>query len=256
MSISTNLRNRIVGLLVVLSVILILSPLFLTNENSKENPKADDSAIAINQNGAVTDSSGQLVAAAEHDYSEMLEAPVDDLKKDSSDPLSLESNAPKADSPFDALNSTSSANASNERLFTQNALETAVPSNKELTAQNTYEAPAVEESLKTETLHSSKTKKSEQSTLNNRQSDTVAKTSLVSGTFASQMGVFSKKENAQTLLNKLKNSGFKAVTQSVNINGRSVIRVIAGTSKTRAGAEKICKSATAKTGEKCTILSL
>ncbi|MGN1281718.1 MAG: SPOR domain-containing protein [Succinivibrio sp.] len=266
MSISTNLRNRIVGLLVVLSVILILSPMFMSNEKSSDSKKSEDSAIAINQNGAVTDSSGQLVAAAEHDYSEMLEAPVDDLKNEVSDPLSLSENAPKASSPFDALGTQNGNNT-----FVQNTLETAVPSNERLVEENIYVAPesvasdtiadnSVSKdngSIRTETLHSNRQSNSENVKKPAVQPQSqVSKTTLVSGTFAAQMGVFSKKANAQGLLTKLKNAGFKAVTQSVNINGKSVIRVIAGTSKSRAGAEQICKNATARTGEKCTILSL
>ena len=62
MSITKNIRNRVVGILVVISIVLILLP-FL-NMNDKDNSKPqDDNAIAINQNGAVTDTNGQLVTA-------------------------------------------------------------------------------------------------------------------------------------------------------------------------------------------------
>ena len=76
MSITKNIRNRVVGILVVISIVLILLP-FL-NMNDKDNSKPqDDNAIAINQNGAVTDTNGQLVTAGNSDsvetnYSDML----------------------------------------------------------------------------------------------------------------------------------------------------------------------------------------
>lgn len=84
MSITKNIRNRVVGILVVISIVLILLP-FL-NMNDKDNSKPqDDNAIAINRNGAVTDTNGQLVTAGNSDsietnYSDMLEAPIDDTK--------------------------------------------------------------------------------------------------------------------------------------------------------------------------------
>ena len=122
MSITKNIRNRVVGILVVISIVLILLP-FL-NMNDKDNSKPqDDNAIAINRNGAVTDTNGQLVTAGNSDsietnYSDMLEAPIDDTKGSANSLSNVQKDAPSS-SPFDALNNNQEANTSNSNQATQ-----------------------------------------------------------------------------------------------------------------------------------------
>lgn len=53
----------------------------------------------------------------------------------------------------------------------------------------------------------------------------------MTGTFAAQIGVFSQKSYVTDNVAKLKKAGFNAQTQSVNINGKSMVRVFAGTAK-------------------------
>lgn len=290
MSITKSFRNRIVGILVVVSVVLILLP-FL-NMNGKDTPKAqDDNAIAINQNGAVTDTNGQLVTAGNSDsvetnYSDMLEAPIDDTKGSSVSALSNQQKEAPASSPFDALNNNQTGSASvsgqsvsdldvpNDNMFANANLETATPTGAKNTAKSdTVALPSVnnnaatpsapkQNSAKTETLRSSRV----QSTQNNKTDrnkvnthtavNTAPRSNLVTGTFAAQIGVFSQKSYVTENVLKLKKAGFNAQTQSVNINGKSMVRVFAGTSKTRQGADAICRSAKAKVGLDCRILSL
>lgn len=59
MAISTSLRNRIVGFTIVASTILIFLPVILSKDMIKRDAP-DNSAIAINQNGAVVDDNGNL----------------------------------------------------------------------------------------------------------------------------------------------------------------------------------------------------
>ena len=73
---------------------------------------------------------------------------------------------------------------------------------------------------------------------------------------AAQIGVFSQKSYVTENVAKLKKAGFNAQTQSVNINGKSMVRVFAGTAKTKQAADAICRSAKAKVGLDCRILSL
>ena len=288
MSITKNIRNRIVGILVVISIVLILLP-FL-NMNGKDTPKPqDDNAIAINQNGAVTDNNGQLVTAGSSDsvetnYSDMLEAPIDDTKGSNNALSNVQKEAP-ASSPFDALN-TNNASASNttvnsnqagsdlevpnDNMFASANLETATPTGAKNTAGNSNTLPSAntatvspapkQNTAKTETLKSSRVQANQNTAANKPKpqapTNTAPKSNLVSGTFAAQIGVFSQKSYVTENVAKLKKAGFNAQTQSVNINGKSMVRVFAGTSKTRQGADAICRSAKAKVGLDCRILSL
>ena len=288
MSITKNIRNRVVGILVVISIVLILLP-FL-NMNGKDTPKPqDDNAIAINQNGAVTDTNGQLVTAGSSDsvetnYSDMLEAPIDDTKGSNNALSNVQKDAPAA-SPFDALN-TNNASASNttvnsnqassdlevpnDNMFASANLETATPTGAKNSATNSSTLPSAssatvspapkQNTIKTETLKSSRVQANQNTVANKPKpqapANTAPKSNLVSGTFAAQIGVFSQKSYVTENVAKLKKAGFNAQTQSVNINGKSMVRVFAGTSKTRQGADAICRSAKAKVGLDCRILSL
>lgn len=292
MSITKNIRNRVVGILVVISIVLILLP-FL-NMNDKDNSKPqDDNAIAINQNGAVTDTNGQLVTAGNSDsvetnYSDMLEAPIDDTKGAANALSNVQKGAP-ASSPFDALNNNQVANPSNsnqatsdlevpnDNMFASANLETATPTGAKnsatvvttatsntstLPSANTKVAPQAPKSntVKTETLKSSRGQATQGANANKPKvqspASTAPKSNLVTGTFAAQIGVFSQKSYVTDNVAKLKKAGFNAQTQSVNINGKSMVRVFAGTAKTRQAADAICRSAKAKVGLDCRILSL
>ena len=292
MSITKNIRNRVVGILVVISIVLILLP-FL-NMNDKDNSKPqDDNAIAINQNGAVTDTNGQLVTAGNSDsvetnYSDMLEAPIDDTKGAANALSNVQKDAP-ASSPFDALNNNQVANTSNsnqaisdlevpnDNMFASANLETATPTGAKnsatvattatsntstLPSASTKVAPQAPKSntVKTETLKSSRLQATQSANANKPKVQSPAKTAhksnLVTGTFAAQIGVFSQKSYVTENVAKLKKAGFNAQTQSVNINGKSMVRVFAGTAKTKQAADAICRSAKAKVGLDCRILSL
>ena len=123
-TLSKSLRNRIVGFLVLLSVILIFMP-FLMKDDVVAKKNAD--AIAITPEGAVTDNNGQLVSAGEHDYSDLLD-PIDDS-------VAKTQVQPKADSPFDALKSSKTDNTSgitaadipDDNMFASSDLEVATP---------------------------------------------------------------------------------------------------------------------------------
>ena len=292
MSITKNIRNRVVGILVVISIVLILLP-FL-NMNDKDNSKPqDDNAIAINQNGAVTDTNGQLVTAGNSDsvetnYSDMLEAPIDDTKGAANALSNVQKDAP-ASSPFDALNNNQVANTSNsnqatsdlevpnDNMFASANLETATPTGAKNSAtvattatSNTSTLPSASikvapqapksNTVKTETLKSSRVQATQSANANKLKVQSPAgsapKSNLVTGTFAAQIGVFSQKSYVTENVAKLKKAGFNAQTQSVNINGKSMVRVFAGTAKTRQAADAICRSAKAKVGLDCRILSL
>jgi cell division septation protein DedD len=254
-TLSKSLRNRIVGFLVLLSVILIFMP-FLMKDDVVAKKNAD--AIAITPEGAVTDNNGQLVSAGEHDYSDLLD-PIDDS-------VAKTQVQPKADSPFDALKSSKTDNTSgvaaadipDDNMFASSDLEVATPTS----ASSNVTLPSVSnQSTKSETLKSThanvpaatpnvKTPKEKAPAQKNDSN------ALASGNYAAQVGVFSKKTGAQQVINQLKSAGFNPVTQNVNINGKPLIKVYAGTSKNRAAVQGICQRVQAKTSIKCMVQTL
>lgn len=254
-TLSKSLRNRIVGFLVLLSVILIFMP-FLMKDDVVAKKNAD--AIAITPEGAVTDNNGQLVSAGEHDYSDLLD-PIDDS-------VAKTQVQPKADSPFDALKSSKTDNTSgitaadipDDNMFASSDLEVATP----ISASSNVTLPSVSnQSPKSETLKSShanvpaatpnvKTPKEKAPAQKNDSN------ALASGNYAAQVGVFSKKTGAQQVINQLKSAGFSPITQNVNINGKPLIKVYAGTSKNRAAVQGICQRVQAKTSIKCMVQTL
>lgn len=253
-TISKSLRNRIVGFLVLLSVILIFMP-FLMKDDVVAKKNTD--AIAITPEGAVTDNNGQLVSAGEHDYSDLLD-PIDDS-------VAKTQVQPKADSPFDALKTKQSDTANSntvdvaeipdDNMFASSDLEVATPTNSSQSAA----LPSVSnQTVKSETLKSSHSAATAAPKANAQKTaapkaDTNA---LASGSYAAQVGVFSKKAGAQQVISQLKSAGFSPVTQNVNINGKPLIKVYAGTSKNRAAVQGICQRVQAKTNIKCMVQTL
>ena len=256
-TISKSLRNRIVGFLVLLSVILIFMP-FLMKDDVVAKKNTD--AIAITPEGAVTDNNGQLVSAGEHDYSDLLE-PIDDS-------VAKTQVQPKADSPFDALktkqtdtagsNTVDVAEIPDDNMFASYDLEVATPTNSSQSAA----LPSVSnQPVKSETLKSSHsaTATAAAAPKANAQKAATPKAdsnALASGNYAAQVGVFSKKAGAQQVISQLKSAGFSPVTQNVNINGKPLIKVYAGTSKNRAAVQGICQRVQAKTSIKCMVQTL
>ena len=253
-TISKSLRNRIVGFLVLLSVILIFMP-FLMKDDVVAKKNTD--AIAITPEGAVTDNNGQLVSAGEHDYSDLLE-PIDDS-------VAKTQVQPKADSPFDALKTKQSDTASSntvdvaeipdDNMFASSELEVATPTNSSQSAT----LPSVSnQTVKSETLKSSHSAAADAPKANTQKTAApkADANALASGNYAAQVGVFSKKAGAQQVISQLKSAGFSPVTQNVNINGKPLIKVYAGTSKNRASVQGICQRVQAKTKIKCMVQTL
>lgn len=248
MNLSKSLRNRIVGILVLLSVVLIFIPALMSRGGSEKAESGSSNSIAITKDGAVTDERGQLVSANEHDYSDLLD-PVDDT-----------AGAPKKESPFEiAKNNSNSQNSQGSYDLLPPELEDAEPSNtayanESLKVNETLTSKKVnaQNQPKSEVLHSSSASR------NNVQAkpNSSAKSSsniLASGSYAAQYGVFSQQKGADTAVKNLKQLGFSPVTQRVNVNGKDVIKVYAGVSKNRSQAMAIVKKCSAKTKVKCLI---
>ena len=247
MAITKSIRNRLVGVLVILSLILILVPL-LNPSKSQDGAQneVDKEAIAITSQGAVTDDNGQLVSVGEKDYSDLLD-PVDDTKS------ALVSNNDK--SPFDAVNKDNLPSA--QELPAQNQLETTAPITEAPAKPNTYVEPT--QTVKTEVLTSNRTNNGK--TTNTQASRNVVKntqkTSIATGSYAAQVGAFTQKEKIQAVMAKLTKAGFKPVSHNINVNGKALVRIYAGSAKDRNGALAICNKVKAKSlGLECQVSQL
>lgn len=241
-TLSKNVRNRIVGLLVIISVILIMVP-FLLKDNSdfKNNRSAD--AIAITKDGAVTDNEGQLVSANEHDYSDLLD-PEDDLPKSD--------NLPKPPVPDTSTLTTAVADNATPHMPKYDEVEEVLPS---------VSVPAVSEN--SERLTSNRTPNvsagSEENVLRSNRAREKSVNPVVttpksnkpelknSSRYAAQVGVFSKKVGADKVVAELKKAGFKPTTEKGNVNGVLSIRVYAAVSSSREEILNVCKKVSEKT---------
>ncbi len=284
MALGKKIRNRILGLLVLLSIAMIMVPAIM--DPGQIYKKSADS-IAVNGYGAVGENNGRPDGSS--DYSDLL-SPVEGAditpeqlaaqnagtrdkpseNTDESDPfadnqaLSIAQSNDNAD-PFagvtdnTAVNAVPRAipadgNAQVQRLKQAQAQaqnNTPRPQNEVLKSskntQSTAKAPA--NSSNTERLVSSHART--QSTTTN-----TGNVSVPSSGFAVQVGVFSSKQNADSVVAKLKAAGISARQVPAVINGRSLIRVYAGAPKSKDAANGIARRVQQVTGTKPSVVAL
>ena len=265
MSISKSLRNRLIGFLVIISLIMIIVPAMM---DPRQVYVQDEDAIAVNDQGAILDKNGQLVSPAEHDYTDLL-APEDDT-------LSSTGNVPAIPVPNNnnAPLITSNASQPQEELEVPDdnmfgpapAIIDAQPLNSQKD-QSLYSSSQTQEVLPSAHSTSQSPKKSETSASNVKQNIAQNKPAAstpknsntnsvkANGEFALQVGVFSNKNNADSVLAKLKMSGYKPVTQVINVNGKSAVRIYAGFANSREAAKSLASEIQSRTGYKCNVVS-
>lgn len=289
MVLGRKIRNRILGLLVLLSIAMILVPAIM--DPGQIYKKSSDS-IAVNGHGALTDKSGRMVEGTQ-DYSDLL-SPVEgadvtpeqlaaqnagsreqlpennqdlDPIADSS-ALAIARNNDNAD-PFATVNSTpavapvvapqpipADGNAQVQRLKqaqAQNNTPKAQAQNEVLKSskgtQNTAKASSGNNNNNTERLISNHAKAQANTA-------TASSSAQSSSGFAVQVGVFSSKQNADAVVAKLKAAGISARQVPAVINGRSLIRVYAGAPKNKDAATSIARRVQQVTGTKPSVVTL
>lgn len=264
---SKILRNRIVGLLVILSVIMILVPAIM---QKPEQQSRKDESIAIDRNGAVTDKNGQMVSGAQRDLSELLEPVNDSVNRE--DPLAIARQNAARDANKDS-NIPVNANQGNipldDNFAGDGGLETVQPKNLasqdaapvsssnspveggEVLTGNTVNKPA-------EAKTSSQQPKAEQKVQAKAQDRKTADKDNKSHTvYVVQVGVFSQQTNAQSIMNKLKSQGITCQSEKfVNNQGKTMYRVYAGSSSTRKDAEAVADKVAKITGDKGAIKTI
>ena len=240
MAVSNKVRNRIVGALIIVSIMLILLPAMMLDRPAPEE-KLDENPIAVDKNGAITDANG-LLASQGPDYSTLLD-PVDDLA--SEEVLKAQ---PKPD-----------VNQGNvEVLDLPEDGPFAVLDNKEV-VNNKPDVKEKEEVLVAKKADNTQPKN------NNRETQTREKTpsktntansNNVNGKYTVQVGVFSQDANAQKVVNQLKTAGINARMEKVTVNGRNLNRVYAGSSNNRNDMQKLLPTIEKLTGAKGRVVSI
>lgn len=250
MALANKFRNRIVGVLLVLSLFLILLPAMMSDSKSK---KYDENLISINEDGALTDANGNLLAK-NNDYAALLsDNGSDTLNKNDvntqigNDGLPTVNNSNENNDIEELL-----ANNANNVVKTQNQnnkVETLVADNKVNTAPKKDVEVLVANNSKKE--NAPKKEVLENKVNNSTNAIEMSK----SGSFTIQVGVFSDVNNANKLKNKLTNAGIYSYTQKVEVNGKSLTRVYAIKSNDKAKLSALLPKIKSITGQDGKVVS-
>lgn len=266
MAISTSLRNRIVGFLIIASTVLIFLPVILSKDMmTREN----NEAVAVDQNGAIKDKNGQLQiqstpnleqALALGGQSGTIAAPQMQQQPSAEQNHQLASNnKPSSAQPNKGVEilgapsknqnasigngivmndfsaNSSSKNQASEAKRAEEILTASRPAQKPAPAP--APAPAKPAAPKTEVLVANNAKKNPPAAPA-VQKPTPQGVQVVAGTrpsesFAVQVGVFGKKENADNIVKKLKSAGISYYMVADSNGNRTLYRVYGGRSNNR-----------------------
>ena len=246
MAVTKALRNRIVGFLILLSLILMVLPLLISEPNTQGvAQQANEDIIAIDKNGALTDENGNILTVAEPDYATLL-APEEDHTT-----LTLTAPDPSA-APQLKTDNTEVLTAANQPSSPAPVEQLTAPKQEILTAPQVKPAPAPTPS-NTEILRAPAKAEPKPAPV---ASATPAPTATVpqSG-YTIQVGVFSQQSNAENAVRKLRAGNLTAYTEKVTINGKNMVRVYAGQASSRQALEPVLKQVERLTGAKGKIVS-
>ncbi len=249
MSVSRTLRNRIVGGLIIFSLLLLILPALIDRRDtavSSSGSSGSDNLIAIDENGALQDDQGRLLINSEPDYATLL-APVDDMPKSTAVQTGSSSSAQKTES-----------SSGTELLTDRNTaaapviVETPLPAPAATPAPASAPAPAATEILTAKNPPAVSPSPAPAPAARPVSSNTpkAAAGSTPSGAYTIQVGAFSKADNAETMVRKLNAGNIQAYTENITVNGTQMIRVYAGSASSQQALEPLLKSVEQLTGAK------
>ena len=252
MAISTSLRNKLVGFIIVASTILIFLPVLLSKDMIKKDAPGNN-AVAITQNGALRDANGNLVPQGQPNVEQALNI------SGQNNALVLTGQAPQR-GPQPELNPNLAANSNVANDNSVEMLEFSRPQ-----AQNSRPpqalGPAPLPSNKQPEILEAKPKpqnqakqpeiltaKNKPAATNNKPASKPAATSnssssangtkVIAGSkpserFVIQVGVFAKRANADNVVAKIKKAGISVYAIEVASNNKVLYRVYAGHANSR-----------------------
>lgn len=252
MAISTSLRNKLVGFIIVASTILIFLPVLLSKDMIKKDAP-DNNAVAITQNGALRDANGNLVPQGQPNVEQALNI------SGQNNALALTGQAPQR-GPQPELNPNLAANSNVANDNSVEMLEFSrpqaqnsrppqalgpapLPSNKQpeiLEAkpkpQNQAKQPEILTAKNKPAATNNKPASKPAATSNS--SSSASGTKVIAGSkpserFVIQVGVFAKRSNADNVVAKIKKAGISVYAIEVASNNKVLYRVYAGHANSR-----------------------
>lgn len=252
MAISTSLRNKLVGFIIVASTILIFLPVLLSKDMIKKDAP-DNNAVAITQNGALRDANGNLVPQGQPNVEQALNI------SGQNNALVLTGQAPQR-GPQPELNHNLAANSNVANDNSVEMLEFSrpqaqnsrppqalgpapLPSNKQpeiLEAkpkpQNQAKQPEILTAKNKPAATNNKSASKPAATSNS--SSSASGTKVIAGNkpserFVIQVGVFAKRSNADNVVAKIKKAGISVYAIEVASNNKVLYRVYAGHANSR-----------------------
>lgn len=252
MAISTSLRNKLVGFIIVASTILIFLPVLLSKDMIKKDAP-DNNAVAITQNGALRDANGNLVPQGQPNVEQALNI------SGQNNALVLTGQAPQR-GPQPELNPNLAANSNVANDNSVEMLEFSrpqaqnsrppqalgpapLPSNKQpeiLEAkpkpQNQAKQPEILTAKNKPAATNNKPASKPAATSNS--SSSASGTKVIAGSkpserFVIQVGVFAKRANADNVVAKIKKAGISVYAIEVASNNKVLYRVYAGHANSR-----------------------
>ncbi len=252
MAISTSLRNKLVGFIIVASTILIFLPVLLSKDMIKKDTP-DNNAVAITQNGALRDANGNLVPQGQPNVEQALNI------SGQNNALVLTGQAPQR-GPQPELNHNLAANSNVANDNSVEMLEFSrpqaqnsrppqalgpapLPSNKQpeiLEAkpkpQNQAKQPEILTAKNKPAATNNKPASKPAATSNS--SSSASGTKVIAGSkpserFVIQVGVFAKRSNADNVVAKIKKAGISVYAIEVASNNKVLYRVYAGHANSR-----------------------
>lgn len=252
MAISTSLRNKLVGFIIVASTILIFLPVLLSKDMIKKDAP-DNNAVAITQNGALRDANGNLVPQGQPNVEQALNISGQNnaLVLTGQDPQrgpqpelnpNLAANSNVANDNSVEMLEFSRPQAQNSRP--PQALGPApLPSNEQpeiLEAkpkpQNQAKQPEILTAKNKPAATNNKPASKPAATSNS--SSSASGTKVIAGSkpserFVIQVGVFAKRSNADNVVAKIKKAGISVYAIEVASNNKVLYRVYAGHANSR-----------------------
>ena len=258
MAISVGLRNRLVGFTIVAATLLIFLPVILSKDMIKR-PNPD--AIAVNEQGAVLDSSGNLVHQGQADTQRALNmGQRGELTLSSVNNQNVAGTA-TGSAPVAPPKPVTTPERSKTELLTAPAVErkpeTTTARTEILTAPP---KPATKPAAKPEPEILTAAKPAPKPAPKPAAKPASGGDDVIAGTrptqrYVIQVGVFSQRTNAENVVNKITKAGYSVYAIKVKSNGRELYRVYAAQSNNRDQLNPILTRVNKLCGTKGTIIT-
>ena len=274
MAISVTLRNRLVGFTIVAATLLIFLPVLLSKEMIK---RPNPNAVAVNAQGAVVDDAGNLVHQSQPDAQlalnlgqrgELTLAQVSGNKQQAAPAQSQQAApaqlnqgaAPRPSAPVAPERAaeilTAPAQGSTPPAASSGRTEILTANNTKPQASAAPKPQAQPRPSRSEPeILTAAPRPAPKPAASAPNSDEVVAGTRPTQRYVIQVGVFSRRANADNVVSKIERAGYSVYAIKVNSNGRELYRVYAGDSNDRNSLNPILARINKLCGTKGTIIT-